>query len=225
MSGIQSFTDGIAILENGILNCDEVNTINIISDNVKSIDGRIQNNCAFGDSIAIGNNITCGKNIINSGDVYTNTVICEKIKISYTTLPVFKENMIGHIKTTNSIIYNNIQKNLGFSLLNINLNKGIYVLNYNFSLRFKTYSIIPRNITFTHGITDNTSNYFDFGIIKQKNTYSISDHITLAGSVIYSNTSVKSIYFQFIETDLVIVDVIESNLVMFDCEFKALRIA
>ena len=65
---------------------------------VNSVDGATTNNVAIGESISIGANIVCGKNFVNSGDIYTNNIYAKSI--------VIKDAIIENTNLTNALIDN-----------------------------------------------------------------------------------------------------------------------
>ena len=76
MSGIESITDGVAVMEDGTLTC-----INIVcSNNITCSEEIDTNNLAviyngsIASSLAVGDNLVVGQNIINSGTIYTKSI-------------------------------------------------------------------------------------------------------------------------------------------------------
>jgi hypothetical protein len=65
----------------------EMNSTTNVSENINitklmnTADGAIRDNIAIGESISVGGNMACGKNIVNSGDIYTNNIFAKSILI------------------------------------------------------------------------------------------------------------------------------------------------
>jgi hypothetical protein len=60
-----------------------------------------RNNGAFGEALAIGSNLVVGKNIVNSGDIHTNTIYAKSINLNNA---VFKNILIDDIPINSASI-------------------------------------------------------------------------------------------------------------------------
>jgi hypothetical protein len=57
---------------------ENINSTNLMN----TVDGAIRNNAAIGELVAIGSNLVVVKNIVNSGDIFTNNIYAKSIRIN-----------------------------------------------------------------------------------------------------------------------------------------------
>lgn len=157
MNGIDTITDGIGILEDGILTCDGVITEDIQTDNLN-----VKNNITAGDSIAIGNNVAVGNNVV-CPNLFTNKLVStilktqtlntNKISLSH-NLQIYNDTNIGFIKKNQEIA------SIPFLITNTDLSVplalpiGVYIINYRFDIALSAISL-PSLHSITHALSSN----------------------------------------------------------------------
>lgn len=157
MNGLESITDGISILEDGILTCNGVITEDIQTDNLN-----VKNNITAGQSIAIGKNVAVGNNVVCpnlftnklvSNILETQTIKTNKIKLSH-NLQIYDESTIGFIKKNPEILSNAFLQTNTDLVYQLSLPIGVYMLNYRFDIALSAISL-PSLHSITHALSSN----------------------------------------------------------------------
>ena len=228
MNGIESITDGVSILENGVLTCvgvvaEDVETINLnVSDNITA-----GQSVAIGKDIAIGNNMVCPNLFTNklvSQQLITQTIKTNKINLSH-NLQSYDDTNIGFIKKTQEILSKPfLLTNTDLFITSVQLPIGVYILNYRFDIALSAISL-PSLHGITHALsTDNVAGDVSFmkfyGEIEYNNTLSYATvNVTVFHQVKEFNSSVYLLAYH--ESNAVGV----SSVVLQNVNLSSLRIA
>ena len=219
MNGIDTITDGIGTLEDGILNCEAV----IASDYVETVHIRSR------ETLAVGNNVAVG-NTISTQNIYANSFVsknldCKTIKVEriglYNNLIVYDENNVGYIKKSVIKASTPLIRNISVSIVSLPLQIGVYVLSYELSIQVTANNT---NIPLLYGLS---SDGINLDVIQNKNVFS---------DVIFGNTNTYPILnysmpyqvSQFGTTIRLLVrhnSTPVSNVLATNCRITALRIA
>ena len=142
MTGLESVIDGVATLENGVLECDRVIADDIQTNSLNTINLSVLNIITAGESIAIGRDEAVGNSIV-SPNLYTtkllsNTMECNKVKTKiFICIIIYNHMMIqmwdikeSAIIASSSLLFTNISK----SIVSLPLPIGVYTISYCFTL-------------------------------------------------------------------------------------------
>jgi hypothetical protein len=171
-------TDGIGILENGVLTCNGV-----IADDIQAVNVNVKNNLSVGESIAIGRDVAIGNSVV-CPNLYTtklvsHTLETKKVKTErihlYNNLLTYEDTNVGYIKTSSIIVSTPLlTTNTTRSIVSLPLPIGVYMVSYTFSLALSGNSN-PALHSITHGLsTDN----INLDVIQKKHY----------GSMVFNNT-------------------------------------
>ena len=173
MTGLESVIDGVATLENGVLECDRVIADDIQTNSLNTINLSVLNNITAGESIAIGRDEAVGNSIV-SPNLYTtkllsNTMECNKVKTKiFICIIIYNHMMIqmwdikeSAIIASSSLLFTNISK----SIVSLPLPIGVYTISYCFTLGLSDVSL-PSLHSLSHGLSTDNQN---FNVIQKKN--------------------------------------------------------
>lgn len=183
MAGLENVSDGVATLENGILECSKVIADDIQTKNLNTENLNVLNNITAGESIAIGRDVAVGNSIV-SPNLYTtklvsNTLECNKVKTKnihlYNNLQSYDDTNVGYIKES-AIIASTplVSTNTIKSIVSLPLPIGVYMVSYVFSLALSGNSI-PALHSITHGLSSDNIN---LDVIQKKHY----------GNMVFNNT-------------------------------------
>jgi hypothetical protein len=221
-------TDGVGILENGVLTCNGV-----IADDIQAINLNVRNNITAGQSIAIGRDIAVGNSIV-SPNLYTtklvsNTLECSKLKTEnihlYNNLQSYDDTNVGYIKTSSIIASRSlVSTNTVSSIVNLPLPIGVYMVSYSFTLGLSDVSL-PILHSITHGLsTDNAI----LNVIQKKNYQNLVyndnlSYVTFNESGFFHITDYNSFLYLLINHNTAVNT--SSNILIENAKISALRIA
>lgn len=166
MAGLEVVSDGVATLQDGVLECDRVIANDIQTKNLNTENLNVLNNISAGQSIAIGRDVAVGNSIV-CPNLYTtklvsNTLECNKVKTKnihlYNNLQSYDDTNVGYIKDS-AIIASTplVSTNRVSSIVSLQLPIGVYMVSYSFSLELTGISN-PALHSITHGLsTDNVN--------------------------------------------------------------------
>ena len=178
MNGIDSITDGVGFLENGILTCNgvvaiDIQTKNLIVDNgvvsndIQTKNINVENNITGGESLAIGRDIAVGSSLIcpniYTTKLITNTIDTKSVKTEkielFNNLLKYGETNVGFIKSTKPLFLAPFKlQNTFITLGSLPLPLGIFIVSYSFSLDL-TASTGGNFTGISHGLSTNNSIY------------------------------------------------------------------
>ena len=171
-------TDGIGILENGVLTCNGV-----IADDIQAINVNVKNNLSVGESIAIGRDVAIGNSVV-CPNLYTtklvsHTLETKKVKTErihlYNNLLTYEDTNVGYIKTSSIVVSTPLlTTNTTRSIVSLPLPIGVYMVSYVFSLALSGSSI-PALHSITHGLSSDNIN---LDVIQKKHY----------GNMVFNNT-------------------------------------
>ena len=167
MNGIESITDGIGFLENGILTCNGVVCDDIQTKNTQTVNLNVENNITGGESLAIGRDVAVGRTLICpnifttkliTNTIETKNVKTEKIEL-FNNLLKYGESNVGFIKS-NTVILSTpmILKNTLKTIFSLPLPLGVFIVSYSFSLDL-TASTNGDFTELSHGLSTNKLTY------------------------------------------------------------------
>jgi hypothetical protein len=220
-------TDGVGILENGVLTCNGV-----IADDIQAINLNVRNNITAGQSIAIGRDVAVGNSIV-SPNLYTtklvsNTLECNKLKTEnihlYNNLQTYDDTNVGYIKTSiiasSSLLFTNISE----SIVSLPLPIGVYTISYCFTLGLSGVSL-PSLHSLSHGLSTDNQNY---NVIQKKNYQNLVynnnlSYVTFNESGFFHITDYNSFLYLLIKHNTAVNT--SSNILIENAKITVLRIA
>ncbi len=233
MNGLETITDGISILEDGVLTCDGVVSQYVIAEDIQSDNLNIKNNITAGESISIGRNIAVGNNVVCpnlftnklvSNTLQSQTIKTNKINLSH-NLQIYEDTNIGFIKKNPEILSKPfLQTNTDLFITSLPLPIGVYMVNYRFDIALSAISL-PSLHSITHALSsDNIAGDISFmkfyGNIEFNNALSYATvNVTVFHQVKEFNSSVYLLAYHESVTNGV------SSVILKNVNMSALRIA
>lgn len=189
MNGLESITDGISILEDGVLTC-----VGVVSDYVTSIDVNVNNSITAGQSMAIGKDVAIGNSVVCPNlfttKLVSNSLECNKLKVEkihlYNNLISYDDTNVGYIKKSPIIpSFPLLTTNTNKSVMSLALPIGVYMINYSFDIALSAISL-----PVLHSITSvlSTDNIFADILLKQ-------DYQSIEFNNILSNVTINETVF------------------------------
>ena len=233
MAGLESVSDGVATLENGVLECETVIANDIQTKNLDTENLSVLYNITAGQSVAIGRDVAVGNSIVVP-NLYTTKLVssileCKKLKTEnihlYNNLQSYDDTNVGYIKTSSIIASRSlVSTNTVSSIVNLPLPIGVYMVSYSFTLGLSDVSL-PILHSITHGLsTDNAI----LNVIQKKNYQNLVyndnlSYVTFNESGFFHITDYNSFLYLLIKHNTAVNT--SSNILIENAKITVLRIA
>ncbi len=232
MAGLESVSDGVATLENGVLECETVIANDIQTKNLDTENLSVLYNITAGQSVAIGRDVAVGNSIVVP-NLYTTKLVssileCKKLKTEnihlYNNLQSYDDTNVGYIKTaiiaSSSLLFTNISKSIVSLLLPI----GVYTISYCFTLGLSGVSLSSLH-SLSHGLSTDNQNY---NVIQKKNYQNLVYNDSLSYVTFYETgffhiTDYNSFLYLLIKHNTAVNT--SSNILIENAKITVLRIA